>query len=281
MVMPLEGADTKGGRVPVIYVEKKSAKQIKNLLEGRNEMNKDFRMSPAIEDQWKETIAVPIRKEKEEYQGLDGVVGAGYMVCPHSTSLLGNHTGKTARANGDSSVERTLSEQALLTSAKLLDLPVDSDNESTTRILSSARNLDRAICPKKLEYLGDDRTLVLPRRAFSLSEPSFREFLVQFGCSDDASQESYLLSLWKQLAAVHESPRVVRRGEIASSSGIRQSKYRLLWPFDGIPETTGTHTLYWTEYLFVSLSANLTLSQGPAHLLGSLSRNRRSGNPLI
>ena len=37
----------------------------------------------------------------------------------------------------------------------------------------------------------------------------------------------------------------MRRGRIAPSSGIRESNYYLLWPFDGVPVETGPGSPAW------------------------------------
>ena len=240
---------TGGDTVKVLFVEKGHAKTIKTTLEQNGEINKDFRMVPVRHGKWNDTIAIPILEMKQDfYVSLGGVVGDGTAFCPYSTSLLGNHAGRTARLtpnNQDSGNNvKSLVEQALLRTAEQNGLwkPQDDDYDdvSTVALLSRIREMDSSICPKKLECLGDDKTLVLQRKAFSLDEPLFRVFLESIGCGHDKdSQQEFVSNLWTSLAWTHKSPRVVRRGEIAPSSGIRESNYRLLWPFEGVPETTG------------------------------------------
>lgn len=234
-----DARDRKGDSVAVLFVEKRHAKQVKTSLEHNEEINKDFRMVPADGD-WQDMIAVPVRELKAEHLNMKGVVGDGTFFCPFSSSLLGNHVGRSAKISSRNSEKPcTLIEQALLANLKRYDLFNGDDDDDGTRCLERIRALDLSICPKKLEYLGDDRTLVLQRKVFSLEESSFVSFLESVGCDTPERQKTFVSTLWKELASTHKSPRVARRGEIAPSSGIRESNYRLLWPFCGVPEKTG------------------------------------------
>lgn len=227
-----------GDRVRVLFVKKRHAKQIKTTLERSGEINKDFRMVPG-EGEWNEAIAIPVLEMKQEYRTLTGVVGDGSVFCPYSTSLLGNHTGRAAKTTKKGSDERiTLVEQALLASVEKHGL-LNKDSDGCTAALSTMREMDQSICPKKLEYLGDDKTLVLQRKAFSIEEQPFLDFLGCVGCRNKGPQQTFLSTLWESLASAYKSPRLVRRGEIAPSSGMRESSYRLLWPFEGVPEESG------------------------------------------
>ena len=230
-----------GADVTVVYVEKLLAKQVKTFLENNDRIHKDFRMVPG-EGQWIGSIAIPVKKSSVELRKMEGVLGEGVAYCPFSTSLLGNHKGRTATASTtkDNNNPPSLVEQALIDTITEQKLKEFIDISSW---LDSIRSLKPRICPKKLEYLGDDRTLVLSRSAFSLEEESFVSFLRLCGCEKVDQQEDFVSSLWKHLARVHKSPRLVRRGEVAPSSGIRESNYRLLWPFSGIPDTTGTYAM--------------------------------------
>ena len=236
-----------GDTVNVLYVEKRHAKTVKTTLEQKGMIHKDFRMVPALCKEWDGTIAIPIIEMKEElYANYVGVVGCGSAFCPYSTSFLGNHTGRTAKIvpkNQDlGDHDKTLVEQALLLTFEQHGLwkVEETDDDTAVELLLKIRKLERSICPPKLEYLGDDKTLVLHRKAFSLDQSSFCVFLESFGCvHDTGDQQAVLSTLWKNLAQAHKSPRVVRRGEIDPSSGFRESNYRLLWPFQGMPETTG------------------------------------------
>ena len=232
-------APEKGAVVPVLFVEKRYAKHVKTTLESTGELNKDFRMVPA-NGKWDRAIALPIGEMKETYSVMEGVLGNGTLFCPYSTSLLGNHVGRSAKVSSKNIKEaQNLIEQALVASFRRHGLAKTHDEDEDDTLLKLIRDLDLSICPKKLEYLGDDRTLVLQRRVFSMEEPQFVSFLDSLGCRGRDSQEAFVSTLWDELASAHKSPRVVRRGAIAPSSGIRESSYRLLWPVSGVPENTG------------------------------------------
>ena len=102
-------------------------------------------------------------------------------------------------------------------------------------------SLSNDSCPRKLELLGDDRTLVVPKKAFRLDiDQAFRnvlEFLQTEACNkqilchnDVLEKERYFMDqFWENLAVAHGSKRVVRRGEIDPNSKIRQSGHSILW----------------------------------------------------
>lgn len=140
------------------------------------------------------------------------------------------------------------------------------------------RQLSYQTCPKKkLEIIGDDRTLVIPHRAFFVTNNSsssssiktmpnastvntisnghsceFRDLLAnvihecqtKFGRNicrktqnrvDDDDNDVVLFlgiqsQLWERFATVYQCTRIVRRGEIDSNSGTRESGHRILWP---------------------------------------------------
>lgn len=225
----------RGEDVGVLYVLKRNAKKVKNDLEKEGMLNKDFRMMEGVGDEWKECIAVPIIEDSSKRYSSDDVMGYGRKFCPYSTSLLGNHQQRTPRT-GENSITSglTMVQRALLSTADSFG-PRLPEDDSLTKVVQS---LSLALCPKKLEMLGDDNTLVIPRKAFDGKDDTFREFVLQAGCSENRVDE-FLQELWKQLAAYYKIPRVVRKGEIDPESAVRVSGYRLLWPYTGIPETTG------------------------------------------
>jgi len=103
-------------------------------------------------------------------------------------------------------------------------------------------SLSKGTCPKKLELIGDDRTLVIPKGALSLKEESFQSLLRRFvSIVNDRDIEkggeielegnvsSFLTMLWSNLAEMYMSPRVVRRGDIDPNSKVRESGHVLLW----------------------------------------------------
>jgi hypothetical protein len=224
----------RGEDVGVLYVLKRNAKKVKNDLEEEGILNKDFRMNEGVGD-WKECIAVPIIEDSSKSYSSDDVMGYGRQLCPYSTSLLGNHQQRRPRTDGKTTISSlTMVQRALLSTADSFH-PRSPDDDSLTNVIQS---LGLALCPKTLEMLGDDKTLVIPLKAFDGKDSTFREFVLQAGCSENRVDE-FVQELWKQLAAYYKISRVVRKGEIDPESGVRQSGYRLLWPYSGIPETTG------------------------------------------
>lgn len=249
-----------GAEVTVVYVQKRWAKHVKTALQDQGSIHTDFRMTPATD-----SIAIPIQ------QGCDatdivhtmkeqGVLGYGRMYCPYSTAVWANHTGRRrprslAGDNDNTTTSLTLVEQALLNAIwehnkqKKMTLDnIDSSVSSCGSILQQIRtSLGPTVCPKKVELLGDDRTIVLARHAFSLQghdAAAFAQFLQQhvLDCPTTVAQETFLVEfLWPALATVHNhSPRVVRRADIAASSAFRQSNVQLLWPTSDVPgDTTG------------------------------------------
>jgi hypothetical protein len=224
-----------GEDVRVLYVLKRNAKKVKNDLEEEGILNKDFRMMEGVGDEWKECIAVPIIEDPSKSYSSDDVMGYGRQLCPYSTSLLGNHQQRRPRTGGETTTSNlTMVQRALLSTADSFR-PRSPEDDPLTNAVQSLR---LALCPKSLEMLGDDNTLVIPRKAFDTKDNTFREFVLQAGCSENRVDE-FLPELWKQLATYYKSSRVVRKGEIDPESGVRESGYRLLWPYSGIPERTG------------------------------------------
>jgi hypothetical protein len=246
----------RGEDVGVLYVLKRNAKKVKNDLEEEGMLNKDFRMMGGVGDEWKECIAVPIIDDPSKSYSSDDIMGYGRQLCPYSTSLLGNHQQRTPRTGEKTTTSSlTMLQRALLSTADSFH-PRSPEDDSLTSIVQS---LSLALCPKKLEMVGDDNTLVIPRNAFDGKDDTFREFILQAGCSENRVDE-FLQELWKQLAMYYKTPRVVRKGVIDAESPVRVSGYRLLWPHSGVPETTGMccHFLFLRRFFFKYSS--------PAHL---------------
>jgi hypothetical protein len=225
----------RGEDVGVLYVLKRNAKKVKNDLEEEGILNKDFRMMEGVGDEWKECIAVPIIEDSSKSYSSNDVMGHGRQLCPYSTSLLGNHQQRTPRTGEKPTASSlTMLQRALLSTADIFH-PRSPEDDSLTKVVQS---LSLTLCPKKLEMVGDDNTLVIPRKAFDGKDDTFREFILQAGCSENRVDE-FLQELWKQLAAYYKVPRVVRKGEIDAESPVRVSGYRLLWPYSGIAQATG------------------------------------------
>jgi len=125
---------------------------------------------------------------------------------------------------------------------------VDDDEEREARVVDLVLSLDSAACPRSLEVLGDDNTLIIPKRSFNpmfskeeedgsdestWSTPlSFPSFLRRVGININAAAATYngfMEDLWSNLAEAFKSPRVVRKGEIDPASPVRESCCKLLW----------------------------------------------------
>lgn len=234
--------------------------------------------------------------EGDEY--CKEIIGFGRYKCPFSTSMLGNqkknhirhfNVGVLQSTSIDTLPPLATVQHVLIDTLthwlqhrkqqqKIWQLDYDDpnsnsiinndDNEDSNidrlNIERLVRQLSYQTCPKKLEIIGDDRTLVIPHRAFFVIYNSittmpksakvdiisnrhsfqFRELLVNVihegqakiesnRCNDD--NDAVLLleiqsQLWKRFATVYQCSRIVRRGEIDPNSGTRESGHRILWP---------------------------------------------------
>mmetsp|Transcript_24876 Transcript_24876/g.53663 ORF Transcript_24876/g.53663 Transcript_24876/m.53663 type:complete len:640 (+) Transcript_24876:194-2113(+) len=213
------------------------------------------------------------------------IVGFGRQTCPFSTSMLGNNNiNNRHRTTAGPKTPLTNVQYALIETLTTWldnnDNKISNDeNNKATRIETLVRSLSIQTCPKKLEVIGDDRTLVVPRWSLFVcntvcekataemkslvdgpkkSSSEFRELLVsvvhdghkqengnepnnndapnhptpQTNYNDDYSTVIYEIQsqLWTNLALIHNSPRVVRRGDIDPESGVRESGHRILFP---------------------------------------------------
>ena len=225
--------DSKSGRTTVLYVMKSDAKYVKELLENANRLNKEFRMVRASDD----LIAIPVTQQlttsEENDVWSNKVVTYGDHECPYSTSRLGN-------GRLDINKDLTLVQQGLWNFLK--------QDLST---LPFIQQLNTQTCPKKLELLGDDRTLIITRKGFCIEDASFRSLV---GDQD-------LTLLWKNLAEIFGSPRVARRGDIDPDSPIRESGHELLWPISGRPDSTGPGSPAWITITEQGIRQSLDLTR--------------------
>lgn len=205
-----------GQEVPVVLVEPSAAKTTKVWLEQMQLLDHRFRMTPV--DNW---IAIPVWEISDVMNGMS----VGSYFCPYS------------RSTQTSQARRGRAKQALWTTTRACsDL---SCNEIWTLI----QGLDAVVCPSHMEVLGDDHSLVLSPRAFACDEPNFARFLQH--CRIESSS-SFFPKLWENLALVHQSPRVIRKGLVSPDSPIRESGYRLFWPSlenDNSPRKNGKASL--------------------------------------
>lgn len=216
-----------GEVVRVVYVDNAAAKQIKNRLEADAMLHRDFRMTHG-----NDCVAIPIVNDATYEGGLSiekGVQGFGLHFCPYSSAILGNGN-RLRRCNETSGDERLTRTQIGLLRAisNFLDDNETSKgvNSEMPQLIVALKNSD--ICPTRLEVFGDDRTVVIPLRAFNLQETSFRSFVSS--ALPGSSHANFLSKfLWKHLAETYNSTRVVRRGEVDPNSPDRKSGFRILW----------------------------------------------------
>jgi hypothetical protein len=240
-----ENPDRVGEVVAVVYADRSQAKMVKSELERKGILNKDFRMASAaaFEGTFPDCIALPVIAVADAIPASKHILGSGTQFCYFSTSLLGNHMQRIPRKHGiDSSKQRlTLVQRALLCASEDFagrqSPNTMMDRESIQeRILS----LNIAICPRNLELLGDDNTLVLNRRNFDPTNDHFMALLQHVGCQNAPDKtEAYLIILYENLMRLYQSPRLVRKGKVDPASRVRESGYQLTWPFRGVPAETG------------------------------------------
>lgn len=283
--------------IPVIYVQKQDAKYIKTYLEDNSFLDKRYRMVPVssavgnyevvhYDSDVKDCIAIPVldnyidvmmimisSAEKDDAckEFIQKVMNYGRCICPYSTSMLGNNKTKnksnvTEPSSAESSprlltnVQYALVETLSTTAQHVGDDAVNAtscDDNTKTNIEQMVRRLSNKTCPKKLEVIGDDKTLVIPRHALCVqkrrddsSSDEFRNLLLtsakmvheksnqvlgKDGSASNTEDDKTIISniqsrLWKNLANIYNTTRIVRRGDIDPESGVRESGHRILYP---------------------------------------------------
>lgn len=270
-----------GASVRVLYVLRGNAKAVKVSLEKNGLLNKQFRMTHPAADKQDDSIrdaciAIPVTDEC--LVGSPMVVATGTQKCPYSSAFLGNHHGK--RDCKTLSCLLTTPVQQALATALLKCSPKEPSTQVKNEMIERIMKLRSTVCPKKLEVIGDDRTLVIPHRAFREDDDSFASLLALTQITDRSK-------FWEEFAHAMNSPRIARRGDIDPDSSIRESGHRLLWPYHGQREETGAphinadlvlrgHALLLVDsnLLFVS-----TLLQDRDRRDGSQSRNKAFLSP--
>jgi hypothetical protein len=263
-------------KTSVLYVQRRDAKMIKSHLEDNSQLDKRFRMVPTNSDaiiqgsqrgNGEETmsqvisgqcIAVPVTQtcitNLDEYSWAERVVGTGLHYCPFSTSMGNSNRESSAEAYSSNAAPSSQSfkslndvQHALVEALISCCLRTDASSEVTDlhqSIITSVLSLSALTCPKKLEVMGDDRTLVVPRWSFYLPQNNdyeaildtrkgadeFHQLLFQYKVQN--GEQQFQSKLWETLARTHRSPRVVRRGDIDPESGVRESgKYKHVFDF--------------------------------------------------
>lgn len=219
------------GEVHAALVLKKNAKIAKMEMEAAKMLNKDYRMIAVNENY----IAIPVNdnflETISEHKWKDLIEEVVSKVLPYSTKILGS-----SRRGRQSHLDINPSQRAILETIKILKPYGLEENLIIDRI----KKLDQLVCPKKIEVLGDDRTLVISREAFDGED--FDSILTDTtGLGKEKCKEEF----WKQVAQINKSRRIVRRGIVDKDSPIRESSYCLVWPHSGIPESTGPGSPSW------------------------------------
>ena len=221
-------SESAGEFVRVVYVNRTAAKQVKNRLEADGMLHRDFRITNGGAEGG---VAVPIMIHDEAYEarllssGFEGVQGFGVHICPYSSAVLGNRN-RLRRYNVSDSDERLTLVQSGLVRAMASFLAENGASGPDSDLVRKIRTLSVEVCPLKLELLGDDRTVVVPLRAFDRHNVSFCSLLDSTGASFNDFTSNHL---WMYLAEIHNSSRVVRRGEVDPNSPVRKSGFFMLW----------------------------------------------------
>ena len=225
----------------------------------------------------------------DELQDL--IIDQGSQSCPYSTRVIGKQNlslaaMETSRRLSVQVATLTPVQQAiLLTIEKLCGSPnkFDNNKSSLDTFMERFKNLDTTLCPESLELFGDDRTVVIPPNAFQGDE--FWLLLLQSTTIVDWQDNTNVPTsiqeeFWKQLAAVHSSQRIVRRGTIDPSSPIRHSGHRLIFPFQGIPETTGPASPGWIRVTEQGIHQSFDMTR-VMFSRGNISEKIRFGKHLV
>jgi hypothetical protein len=167
----------------------------------------------------------------------------GNKNCVASATLQDADTAFTSLQNiALNDVQHTLVETLISYSLSNGDMCTTKEDiySYKTQIVKSVLALNKQTCPKKLEIIGDDRTLVIPRWSFYVTNNDdnetillnhkganeFRQLLSQYESPFESEPISFTTIqslLWENLARSHRSLRVVRRGDIDPESGVRKS----------------------------------------------------------
>ena len=233
--------DDRGATVDVLYVLCRHAKTVKVSLEKEGLLDKQYRMTrpsgadASLQDT-SSCIAIPVTKECLEKEGdwSPMILSMGRQYCLYSSSVMGNNKNKQTTSNLSS--ELSTIQKALLTSL-IQCSPQENSLKLESEIVQRIKGLSLMTCPKKLEVIGDDQTLVIPRRSFRKEHDQDFVSLCSLALGNEFCDWG---KFWKCFATFLSSPRVVRRGDIDPDSSIRESGHRLLWPYEGQPEETGT-----------------------------------------
>lgn len=94
-------------------------------------------------------------------------------------------------------------------------------------IAHELQGLPIEICPKKLEEISEDHTLVIPTEAFRSEDVCFESLLEKTVGVRELDEDS-ADCFWRTFATFYHSPRVIRCNDTDSVSTIQESN--VLWP---------------------------------------------------
>lgn len=218
----------------MVYAPCSQAKMIKTHLEEIGGIHKGFRMVCLGA-----RVAIPLSEGFSEKDAVSdpvlaslGTLEFGKERCPFSSAVLGNQRIPTFHPDSNPTMKNwSLCQIALLNVLRhhLPDVEITSDHRERINSVSNT------VCPKSLERLGDDRTVVLPQQALNPVAAEDTVFYSWFyrTCSRGGTSlllDQLWLEVWKEIAHLAESSRVVRKDSIDPDSGIRESGYTILWP---------------------------------------------------
>ncbi|KAL7569302.1 hypothetical protein ACA910_016848 [Epithemia clementina (nom. ined.)] len=269
---------------------------MKDVISQYHFLDKRFRLTPSSVE--KDVIAIPVIVAQAADQSGDSfhslsslsctsILGSGQQFCLYSTSMLGNNNvhvrsqQKTTMALADSDKLSALSispvEQALI--GAIHELRPSNDHQT---LLELVRLLPSICCPKRLELMGDDRSVVIPPQALSLDEKNFSEWLDEIFDLQPHNRQDIMIKVWGNIALLHKSTRVVRKGSVLPESGVRESNYKILWPEPGVgsAELTGPGSPGWITVTEQGIRQSFDLTK-VMFSRGNVSEKIRFGKNLV
>jgi hypothetical protein len=235
--------------VNVVIVAGKNASRVKQWLCTKQILSSRYRMCPSRDAP--SCIAIPLQGQHiEDYSDLtfeeEGVIlGRGKQICPLKTRELGNCKESARPEKSSRDVNSKGNSMNRIQSAMLQVFASLFQNEKANlsrniwkdldQIVECIRNLGETECPSKLEFFGDDSTLVLPKRALQscIDQQVFTSLFMKetMYMNEDCQpiHQAVLKQIYQALATLCNSPRLVQKGSIDPNSPIRESNCTVLW----------------------------------------------------
>lgn len=286
------------GLVKVVLVRKENAKRVKTTLEGAALLDKRFRMVPSSASSSSSSgggpdglIAVPVVEEFDHidccFPGIDDAMieAVDHQLCPYSTKMLGSRRQVVETSSGKAIQDLSLVQLVILDMvppSSLSDVGASSTPLSD-EFVEKVIDLDSIVCPRQLEIFGDDRTIIIPPGAFERED--FVELLktksrLYSSIGTDEPTLDVLKDFWSRLASAHKSARIVRKGGIDPNSKIRESGSSLVWPCQGIPESSGPASPSWIRVTEQGIKQSFDMTR-VMFSRGNISEKIRFGKSLV